>query len=88
MMSKPGGKPARAMMQALRVTVMTIVLLTLGGAGALATIAGAISVLDWATRTFGSLAVYIAGAFLAGVVVTHGVNRGIAAARHGAPPDG
>lgn len=63
----------------VRITAVTIVLLVLGCATVLATISGAIGALDWAARTFGSLAVYIAGAFLAGAVVTHAVHQGMAA---------
>ncbi len=63
----------------MRITVATIVLVLLGAATILATISGAIGAVDWAARTFGSLAVYVVGAFLAGVVVTHGVYRGLAA---------
>ena len=67
------------MTRSVRISVVTIMLVLLGCATMLATISGAIGAVDWAARTFGSLAVYIAGAFLAGVVVTHAVHRGMAA---------
>lgn len=67
------------MTRSVRITVMTILVVLLGVATMLATLSGAISAIDWASRTFGSIVVYIVAAFLAGCIVTHSVHRGVAA---------
>lgn len=67
------------MSRSVRITTMTILAVLLGVATMLATISGAVGAIDWATRTFGNLAVYVVAAFLAGCIVTHSVHRGVAA---------
>lgn len=69
--------------RAVRVAVMTVVLVVVGVASALATVSGAVDAVDWACRTLGALPVYLAGAFLAGVAITHGVHRATATGSHG-----
>lgn len=66
------------MPQAVRIAIMTSVLVVASIATMLATISGAIAAVDWACRTIGTLPVSMTGAFLAGAIVTHGVHRGMA----------
>lgn len=66
------------MSRPIRVAMMAMVLVLIAVATTLATISGAIGAIDWASQTFGSLVVYLAGAFLAGAAVTHGIHRAIA----------
>jgi len=47
----------------------------------LASISGVVDAVDWGCKTFGSMAVFIVGAFAAGAVVMHAVDRGLAEAR-------
>jgi hypothetical protein len=48
--------------RSVRVTVTTILVVLLAVATTLATISGAIGAIDWALRTFGSVAVYVVAA--------------------------
>ena len=66
------------MSRPIRITLATTVLIILAIATSLATISGAVQAIDWASRTFGSVAVYVITAFVAGCVVTHSIHRGLA----------
>lgn len=67
------------------VVVRVVVLSLVAGIGAvvavLASISGVIDAVAWSCNTFGVMPILICGAFIAGAIVMHAVDRGIAEAR-------
>ena len=66
------------MSRPIRIMLATTILVVLAIATGLATISGAVQAIDWASHTFGSVAVYVLTAFVSGCVITHSIHRGLA----------
>jgi hypothetical protein len=71
------------MTKGILIAVSTIAVAIAGTATVLAAFSGCVQTIQWARELIGDTALYLIGAFVAGAIVMHGIDRGLVAHRSG-----